>query len=381
MILIYIHSTEPFQFKRIDLNEMESDVIVLVPAQDVLLTNVTLPKLNRQRLLAALPFALEEQLIDDVNQLHFAPGEHQADQSLPVAVVSQQKMNFWMHQLNQAGITPTMMIPATLALPFTPDNWQISIDNATAIVRTGKYSGFACEKDNLTTMLTLKLSEIQKKPECIHIHNLSNQPLNLSLPDISINEIRVAEQPFLEDVAQTIKQNITINLLQGIYRPKIKASQTKIVWLAAIVLAISWFGLTLLGNFVSLFILHHANNQFEQAINKIYFRQFPKATSVVAPHNRIEEKLKQLSAQSQKNIFFNLLGLVGKNLSQVNNIHLLGLEFNEDQINLSIAADTFNSLDQFNQMLLHQGLKVIQKNAGIVDKQVRANLFIQAGNS
>ena len=71
-----------------------NDIIVIVPAQDILLTAAQLPKLNASRLQQALPFALEEHLIDDVSQLHFAIGEYQTDGTYPAAVVTQQK---WMN--------------------------------------------------------------------------------------------------------------------------------------------------------------------------------------------------------------------------------------------------------------------------------------------
>src|ERR1700733_1994273 len=48
-------------------------VIVLVPASDTVLLNVSLPPLNKQRLVQALPFAIEEYLLDDCERVHIAP--------------------------------------------------------------------------------------------------------------------------------------------------------------------------------------------------------------------------------------------------------------------------------------------------------------------
>ena len=62
MIVIYIHD----EWVALDKNSQDAETIAIVPAQDVLLTTAELPKLSRQRLMLALPFALEEQLIDDV---------------------------------------------------------------------------------------------------------------------------------------------------------------------------------------------------------------------------------------------------------------------------------------------------------------------------
>ncbi len=54
-------------------------VTVLVPATSVLLTHVSLPVKNRQRLLQAIPFALEEQLASDIDMQHFVLGQQGHD--------------------------------------------------------------------------------------------------------------------------------------------------------------------------------------------------------------------------------------------------------------------------------------------------------------
>ena len=136
----------------------ENNVYVVLPMQDILLTSTHLPKMSRQRLMQALPFALEEELIDDVSELHFSVGEYQQDNTLPVAIVSKQKMAMWLHLFEQLNITPHAFIPAIfiLPLPYTDNSWQINDYNNSCIVRTGKWSGFACEQDNFDTLLALK---------------------------------------------------------------------------------------------------------------------------------------------------------------------------------------------------------------------------------
>jgi len=44
-------------------------VVVLIPAEEVFLSNVTLPGKNRNKLLKALPYAVEDQLVDDIDEL------------------------------------------------------------------------------------------------------------------------------------------------------------------------------------------------------------------------------------------------------------------------------------------------------------------------
>ena len=64
---------------------------LLVPGVDVLLTSVALPKMSSSKLKMAVPFALEENVAENVSQLHFSIGGRKGE-SYPVAVTNNNKM-------------------------------------------------------------------------------------------------------------------------------------------------------------------------------------------------------------------------------------------------------------------------------------------------
>jgi general secretion pathway protein L len=98
----------------------DRDVIVLVPAATVLTTNVDIPVRGASRLRAALPFALEEHLADDIDELHFAAGMRRDSGLVPVAVVSHQHMLEWLERLDAADIRPAQIIPENYGLARIP---------------------------------------------------------------------------------------------------------------------------------------------------------------------------------------------------------------------------------------------------------------------
>ena len=65
----------------------DREIIVLVPSAEVLTTSVDIP-IKGAKLQAALPYALEEFLADDVEDLHFAAGKKRSSGRIPVSVVS-----------------------------------------------------------------------------------------------------------------------------------------------------------------------------------------------------------------------------------------------------------------------------------------------------
>src|SRR5690606_28376181 len=72
-------------------------VCVLVPGTDVLLAQPELPAKAGAKLQQIVPYALEEQLAEDIDNLHFAIGRRSGDSTtVPVAVVSQSLMDEWL---------------------------------------------------------------------------------------------------------------------------------------------------------------------------------------------------------------------------------------------------------------------------------------------
>jgi general secretion pathway protein L len=340
----------------------DANVTVIVPAQDVLLTEATLPKLSRHKLRQALPFALEEQLIDDVAQQHFAIGEYQEDGTLPVAVVAKNKMDHWLATLKSHGIQANAIIPMTLALPFSENHWQVfSYDNIN-IVRTGSYSGFAADNNTLDNLLDLKFKESPQKEA------------------IKITRSHLPEKSVLEEMATNITSLPFINLLQHPYVAKRKkTSPTKNTWKLAAYFAAAWIGLAFFSNLISFFILHHQASNINDEINQIYRHQFPHATSIVAPRERMETKLKELTNATQKNNFLGLLATVGKSLSQTTGIRLQNLDYRNGMLTLEVSSAAFDNLETLTRNLDANGLNVKQQNSAINGTQVKATLLISAG--
>lgn len=329
---------------------------VIIPMQDILLTSAHLPKLSRQQLMQALPYALEEQLIDDIANLHFAIGSYQPDQSLPIAVVSKQKMTAWLHLLGQLNITPRALIPAVFVLPYTEHSYHINCDHDNCLVRVSKWGGFACEQDNVETLLDL-------------------QPNQTTIDVIRTN---YSTQQLLEKLPTDIERVSFINLLQHAYQAKPQSTKIKKHWLIAGYLALVWVALTLATQAVSFFILHHKTSQIETQINQIYKQNFPNASSVVAPRERMTEKLHSLSKRAN-NGFLVLLSELGNSLQKNPGIHIKNLDFREQQITLELTAATFDNVDTLIQHLKQKGLAVKQQNAAESGTQVTTTLLIRAG--
>lgn len=118
-------------------------VILLIPTADVLLTRTLLVTSNNRQLKQALPYALEESLVGEVEDQHFVwQADH--DGMLAVAVIDRDRLKAWMQMLKQQKLRTKAILPDIFALPWVdsmPTVWQ---KEGQAWVRTGAYSGFSC---------------------------------------------------------------------------------------------------------------------------------------------------------------------------------------------------------------------------------------------
>ena len=356
----------------------ERDVIVIVPADSILLTTVTLPKMNRARLLKALPFALEEQLVDEVESLHFASGVTQENGELPVAIVAHEKMQFWMAFIHEWQLKPDALIPLTLAVPLEAMAVHIIIDHM-ANVRTGNYLGFACDQHNLMPFLTIAFTDLDLHPSVIHIHNVTSHASANELTVTSkIDETLITPAQLLVLLAGTVTQSPYINLLQGTYtvkKARLPATDKMIkamTWLVA-----SWVALLFLYPAVSYFILGSKLSQINSQISQIYKRHFPAASSMVAPKLRMDDKLKKLEASAGENRLLLLMGYVGKGLTASQNVKLKRLDFQGGQLTMELTAASSDDFSGFADFLSNEGLTVKQQNATLSGTRVNATLQVE----
>ncbi len=110
-------------------------VAVLVPSDQVLLTEAQLPAKSGAKLLQMVPYALEEQLAEDIDDLHFAVGARLESGRTPVAVVARATLAGWLSELQSAGIAPNAMYAEASLVPSTPGQVTAVLDGPNITLR------------------------------------------------------------------------------------------------------------------------------------------------------------------------------------------------------------------------------------------------------
>lgn len=351
-------------------------VIVLVPGIDCLLTRVRIPGRNRQKLLRAVPYALEEHLSDEVEQLHFALGELGPDGDWPVAVINRVSMDSLTAALEGAGIDVQRVIPEILALPQAGGEITALAVDDVVLVRTGPESGYAVDADNLDMLLVMQQGE-DAAPLRLFVRP-DRQP-----PVVDEYAGDITEEYYSDDPLAILAQGLddrAINLLQGDYRRAGDWSRVWKPWRATAALLLAGILVSLVAMGVDYYRLSRESEQLQARIEETYRAAMPGTKRVVNPRVQMQQQLDRLQGGGESGTdFLVMLGKTGSVLKDVQGLEVGGISFRAGRLELDLKIPNLQSLDKLKQALAERtGLEVdIQSATTGADQRVQSRLRIQ----
>lgn len=330
--------------------------ILVAPSEAVTVHRLALPSRKRSTWARAVPFALEDYLVEDIETLHFALGGTVDGGYLPVAVVDRILLSAWLETCDQAGLTPAAVVPDSLLLPWQNDEWSVLLEARRALVRTGRWEGFATERDNLALLLAQALAEAgETKPRRLRVWGapateLAETGIELSPEDTPIEPLAL--------FASSYQPATVLNLLQGGYSRQAHWGRWLRPWRAAAALA----GMTLLvqiaGQVYDHWRLQREVTALRTEIERTFKDALPEATRIVNPKVQMETRLREL-APSGGSGFLELLYQGAQPLAHFPNVTLRGLGYRDGQLDLALEGGDPAVLDRLRQQFERQpGLRM-----------------------
>ena len=349
-------------------------IIVFVPASDVLLTEAKLSARNRAQLLQALPFAVEEQLVSPVEELHFAASPGRGD-ALGVAVVAKQTLRGWLDRLAQAGVQPDVLLPDSLALPLVADRAIAMIEDTQATVRLGAWSAFACSLRELPDWLTQVGAADALAP--LIVHDFRAAPaLELPVPVASYQERQ--RDPLAALAAAYVQA--PLNLLEGEFATRHRHARGARGWKIAAVLAAAAAVLALVNLGLDVLRLSRASARMDTLAQDAVRAAFPDIDAAqlgrLSPEQLMRGRLERLRGGAESSGLLSMLQQIGPVLGSTRQIQTRGMEYRNGTLELALRAPDVGALDGVRERLATvPGLKaeVTAANPGAdgVDGRIR----------
>lgn len=348
-------------------------VTALVPACDVILKTVPLPGKPNRQLLQALPFMLEEDQAEDIEQLLILPAKTlQQDQQYQqqVAVLSRQRLEQWLDWLQQAGFTVQRMVPDALLLPEL-EQQPVAIELAAQghnqsqwLLKQGPWQVSCVDQNWWSDYLALL--------QLPSVLSYSPWPAQLLQP----HQLAPAELPLALLARQLPTQSF--NLLQGEYAPKKPQNKHWQQWQQSILLAGATLVLYLGSVALEAWQFKRQADQFRAQTSALYKSKFP-SERIVNLTRQVQRKLAAAGGGDPNQSFLGLLSKVQPLLAQQPELMLDNLRFDgrKAELKFQATAASFQSFEQLKTQLQQQGFQVEQGALSNIGGKVQGTISLR----
>jgi general secretion pathway protein L len=342
-------------------------VCVLVPGTDVLLAEPELPAKAGTKLQQVVPYALEEQLAQDIDDLHFALGKRPADSpTTPVAVVAHSLMEEWLGALKTAGLAPESMYADSDLLPENPGHAVALLENDVVVVRPPKGATISMPADAIAEALELARPTPAESGEQtgrgLILYTGASEWQEFSARVEAVRDrfdgikVQLLTSGPLALFAQQLPTAHPINLLQGRYAPQTTAAVGWRAWRVAAILLAALVGLHIAGKAGELFMLKRAEKTVDASLDQAFRAAMPGEQSTVDGRRRMERRLTAVRSGGAASAgLLPALGALVQARNAVPGTTVQALSFRDGALELKIAAPDAESLDRVSQSLRSSG--------------------------
>ena len=351
-------------------------VVLLLPNSEVVLTTVNIPSKNKKQLHQAIPYALEDTLAEDIENLHFAIHQQTALGDSHVAIINRKRLDLFIDLLRKKGITSHFVLPQLLAQPFQQKGWSILQQptdlnsNQPITVRLSDFNGFSCDKNLLSLFLTEQLEK--SSPEEI-ASNIEPSDLPEDIQALTL----VKTDPAIVQY-QSIESALPLNLLTGFVSHKKESNFNWKAWRPPIVLAslVAATGLGIVGWQNSQ--LQQEQDHLKQSIEKVFTSTFPNSRVVDAPQ-QMSSKLAQLKKTSVGIIDspLPLISDIAPLLKNYKDLTLKEIRYQENALTMVMQSPNLTRIEAFKKEAATKSkLKISVKSSTTTANKVEAILTI-----
>jgi general secretion pathway protein L len=333
-------------------------VALVVPAADIALFAVQLPPGNEQRLQQLAPFALEEQVSQDLDQLHFAVGARDGVSGMvPVAVADRERLGHWLAQAAALSLRPRALFAESDLVPLLPGHVTLLIDGEQLILRhdSGRPLVFPADDPQLALSMLLGPETgigtvnliVYASPEDWSRHEAVLEALRAQVATFRV-QLYTAGLPAL--LVQGIDSTSPVNLLQGAFKPHSPAANQWQRWRFAALLVLGLLAVHSAGSLWETRGLAKQSTGLDEEIARVYGTIFPGQKPGPALRRALEAQLQSLaSGGAQRGELMPLLAALAAARANVPGAKLDSVSYKPGSLQLKLTAQDATTLEQFSQ--------------------------------
>jgi general secretion pathway protein L len=325
-----------------------------------------------------VPYALEEQLAEDIDSLQFAVGRRVGESlRIPVAVVSRALLEGWLAQLRAAGLEPESVYADSSLVPENPGQAVLVLSGENVMLRP---AGAALP-------VTLPLDALGEALELLRSTQppgAAGSPAEPTLPALPPtgfggNGLVVyagerewqqygarieAERDHFEGLsvqllsegplglfAQSLPGTSAINLLQGSYAAVSPLGGSFKAWRLAAAMLAGLLVLHGIGSAAQLLMLKRTEKHLDQSISETFEQAMPGEHNSSNARRRMEARLTALQGSTDSSGLLAMLSAVAQARAGSTGTTLQALSYRDGLLELQVSAPGADALDRISQQL------------------------------
>ncbi len=370
-------------------------VVALAPATQILLAEPELPPGSGVKLARAVPFALEEQLTEDIDQLSFAIGRRGPGGGTPVAAVSRTVLQGWISDLNAAGLEPLAIYPDISLMPENPGQTVLWLEQGRLAVRRPGKLPFAVELSPVSEALVvagviadpLDTGSEPKAPESAILYLTREdwsraqhefEQLSEKFDSLKVQLLPDGPLPWL---ARTLAATDAVNLLQGEFTRVTDFSARWRQWRTAAALGAILLAVHVAAQALQIRQAKHEAAALDGQIASVFSAAMP-AEAMQDPRRQMQSRLDRIrKSGASPEYFLRTLKVLGDAMSVTPKTDIDGLSYREESLDMRVRAPSLAALSQLSQLIGKQGMTAEIQSSTPVANGVEAHIQLRSPTS
>ncbi|KAA1173965.1 type II secretion system protein GspL [Marinobacter salinexigens] len=358
-------------------NALENVLLAgLIPGDEALFCTADIPAKQSRFIQQALPYAVEEQIAQDIDSVHLALGRHGSD-GYGVAVIDQERMAQWVALFSGWDhIRLDAIYPDAALLPVTEGGWTICLSGEQVLMASDRGEWLSMQSANLEmfaqTLAVPPTEEVVAEvPMMIYATESDLEFQQTAVSGLSSTgrlsvKTETLELMPLELLAHAHHHHLCqpINLCQGRFAVGADRANPLKPWKPLIAVAAVWFVLQVALEVGMGFYHQKQARELEQQAMVIYRNAFPQDRRTTAGNVRrvIQGQLRVAGAEGPELDFITLMKFTGEQYSKLPSnasvdFNSVNYSRNRAELVVDVRADSYERLSTLRNGLANSGLE------------------------
>jgi general secretion pathway protein L len=366
-------------------------IAVILPAGEALATDSDAPAKGAAKLAQVVPYALEERVADEIENLHFAIGERDpASGRVPVVVISRARIDARLAELRAAGLNPQAIYSEATLLPAMPGQMIALLDGDSVTIRVADAPPLVLPALSISDAFEIALST-----QTSAVAGLEPAPLGLLLyaghdeweahqhavdafrDRFTGVKVQLLPSGPLSVLAPAAASDDAVNLLQGALAVASPLEQGWRAWRVAAALAAALICLHLGARGFELNRLHKSEAALDSSIEDAFRAAMPGEQNASNARRRVAQRLDALRSGGGGGALLPALSAIANARNAVPDAKIEGINFREGMLDLRIIAPSAASFDAIGQQLRAATWEADIKEIGASGESYRGRLQIR----